>query len=60
MTFALFVDDTLAAVFVTYEDANTARALCLCARLLGRFCTARIEESDLDAVYDNAFDWFSS
>ncbi len=57
MTFALFVDDTLAAVFVTYEDANTARALCL-DDTLGRFCTAHIEESNLDAVYDNAFDWF--
>lgn len=59
MTFALFVDDTLATVFVTYEDANTARALCL-NDTLGGCCTAHIEECNLYAVYDNAFDWFFS
>ena len=57
MAFALFVDDTLATVFATYEDANTARALCL-DDTLGGFCTAHIEETNLDAIYDNAFEWF--
>ena len=57
MTFALFLDDKLATVFATYEEADRARALCL-DDTLGGFCTARIEESNLDAIYDNAFEWF--
>ena len=58
MTFALFVDDKLAAVFVTYEDANTARDLCL--SLLGGVSSARVEQSNLIAVYSDPFEWFCS
>ncbi len=58
MTFALFVDDTLATVFATSDAANTARDLCL--SLLGGFSSARVEPSNLDAVYSDAFEWFCS
>lgn len=58
MTFALFVDDTLATVFATSDAANTARDLCLSR--LGGFSSARVEQSNLDAVYSDAFEWFFS